>query len=406
MANIERHSSVFRKNCVALADDTLRYISNCGGTRSGKTYSILQLLNYVVANKDAAGDVTSVVSETLPHLKKGAIRDFERIIGHPLRFDARWNESDHTYTYTNGAKIEFFSVDAAGKVQGPARKRLFVNEANHIKYETFRQLDIRTTAVVFIDYNPTAEFWAMTRVENLPECITIRSTYKDNEFLTPEQVRAIESNRTDANWWRVFGEGLVGVNEGVIYSFEQIDELPDPSGLVETYGMDFGFTHDPSVLVHTLIDTAQRRVYFDEVFYQRGMLNADMIAAMESAGVPRSNVMIFADCAEPKTIEELYRAGWNVLPCYKATKKAEQVQILRGYQHFITKRSVNAIREHRGYVWAQDKEGNNLNEPIAFNDHFEDAARYSVMSYLVEYGGGGARLGFGYDYDNEEDDDI
>lgn len=396
-----RYSKVYWKIYDAVAEKHPRVISNRGGARSTKTYSTLQFLNDVIPVTDKAGDVTSVVSETLPHLKKGAIRDFERIIGQPLKFDSHWSESEHTYTYDNGAKLEFFSVDSPGKVQGPARKRLFVNEANHISHETYRQLAIRTTGLIFIDYNPTSTFWAIERVEPLETTFCINSTYKDNPFLSREQVAEIESNRNDANWWRVFGEGLVGVQEGVIYDFEQIDTMPDNPGLAETYGMDFGFTNDPTSLIHCMIDTARKIVYFDEVFYQRGMLNSDIAAAMEQNGVPRGGVPIYCDCAEPKTIEELYQYGWNVLSCYKATKKAEQIQMLRGYKHMITKRSTNLIREHRGYVWAKDKEGKPLNEPIAFNDHAEDAARYGVISWLTERPG--YSFGFGSEYDFMDD---
>lgn len=390
-----QYSGVFWKIYDAVAQQHPDVISNRGGARSTKTYSVLQFLDEVLPF-DKAGDVTSVVSETLPHLKKGAIRDFENIVGRPLKGCPEWSESEHTYTYPNGAKLEFFSADTPSKVHGPQRKRLFINEANHITYETYRQLAIRTSGLILIDYNPTSAFWAMDRVENLPTTITIHSTYKDNPFLSARQVREIENNRADKAWWDVYGLGLVGKNEGVIYDFEQVDALPDPAGYVETFGIDFGFTNDPTAIIHALIDTGRKVVYFDELCYERGLLNSEIAARMESEGVPKHSTMIFADSAEPKTIEELCRYGWNVLPCYKATRKAEQVQMLRGYKHYITKRSTNLIREHRGYVWAQDKNGNPLNEPIAFNDHAEDAARYSVVSYLTEYGDSGQyAYGFG-----------
>lgn len=394
-----QYSGVYWKIYDAVAQHHPRVISNRGSARSTKTYSILQFLDDVIPATDSAGDVTSVVSETLPHLKKGAIRDFENIVGHSLKGDGCWNESDHTYTYPNGAKMEFFSADTPSKVHGAQRKRLFVNECNHIPYEIYRQLAIRTSGLILLDYNPASEFWAMERVECLDTTTLIHSTYKDNPFLTDAQVREIESNRNDENWWRVYGLGLVGRNEGVIYDFEQIDALPDPAGYVETYGIDFGFTNDPTAIVHTLIDTGKKEIYTDEICYQRGLLNNEIASVMEDAGIPKQSVMIFADCAEPKTIAELCQYGWNVLPCYKATRKAEQVQMMRGYKHYITKRSINLIREHRGYVWAQTKDGNPLNEPIAFNDHAEDALRYSVVSYLTEYASAGQySFGFGFDY--------
>lgn len=393
-----QYSGVFWKIYDAVAQQHPRVVSNRGSARSTKTYSILQFLDEILPY-DKPGEVTSVVSETLPHLKKGAIRDYESIKGGDLKNNPAWSESEHTYTYPNGAKLEFFSADASGKVHGPQRKRLFINECNHISYETYRQLAIRTSGTIFLDYNPTSDFWAIEKVESLPTSVMIHSTYKDNPFLSAQQVAEIESNKQDVNWWRVYGLGLIGRNEGVIFDFEQVDALPEPDGYVETYGIDFGFTNDPTTICHTLIDTGRKVVYFDEICYQRGMLNADIAATMQAAGVPERSTMIFADCAEPKTIEELCQYGYNVLPCYKATRKAEQLQMMRGYKIYFTKRSTNAIREARGYVWAQDKNGNPLNEPIAFNDHFMDAARYSLVSYLTEYGQTGQySIGFGSEY--------
>lgn len=374
-----------------------RYIDSQGGTRSGKTFSALQLF-ILLAKTDKQPTITSVVSETMPHLKRGAIRDFQAILGSEWS-DAAWSKVESIYTFPNGARIEFFSADQPGKVHGPARDRLFVNEAVNIDYETFRQLAVRTRDFIIIDYNPTHAFWAHEHIAPRDNCVSINSTYQDNNFLTAAQRLEIESNRDDANWWRVYGEGKVGQLDGLIYDFEQIDEMPDAGDMVETYGMDFGFTNDPTTLIHALIDTGRKVVYFDEVCYQRGMLNADIAAMMEREGVPKYGPMIFADSAEPKTIAELGGYGWNVLPCYKATRKAEQIQLMRGYKQRITKRSLNLIREHRGYTWAKDKDGHSLNEPIAINDHAEDAARYALVSFLAQYAGSGSySFGFGSDY--------
>ena len=364
-----------------------RYISVPGGARSSKTFSILELLLYIATTYDKAGNVTSVVSETFPHLKRGAIRDFQNIIGESWQDDA-WSKSESIYKLPNGALIEFFSADAVGKVHGPQRKRLFINEVQNINYETFRQLAIRTEELIIFDYNPTHTFWANEIVEHRDDCIRVHSTYKDNPFLSPEQVREIESNKNDKNWWRVYGLGLVGQLEGLIFpDFEQIDELPAEG--VETFGQDYGFTNDPSVMIHTKIDTKHKALYFDELYYRKGMLNADMAREMESAGVPKRGTPIFGDCAEPKTIAELCTYGYNVQPCYKATRKAEQLQEMRGWKIYVTKRSLNLIRELRGYVWQTDKDGKQLNEPIGVNDHTLDAARYSVTSWLYQYRGRG-----------------
>ena len=371
-----------------------RYVVSVGGTRSGKTFAILQLLTYLVES-DKPGDITSVVSETLPHLKKGAIRDFEAIMGVTLKDDPNWNETEHVYTFPNGGKLEFFSVDAPSRVQGPARKRLFVNEAIHISHDTFRQLAVRTRGIIFLDLNPECVSWIDEKIMPRKNCITFRSTYKDNvdrntgkSLLTQAQIDEIEANKDDKNWWRVYGLGLTGQLEGLIFpDFEQIDELPT-SG-TETYGQDYGFTNDPSSMIHTRIDTGKKALYFDEVYFRKGMLNSDMAAEMEAANVPKRSTPIFGDCAEPKTIADLCTYGFNVKPCYKATRKAEQLQQMKDWKIYVTKRSLNLIRELRGYTWQKDKDGKQLNEPIGVNDHAIDAARYSVTSWLYEYQGKG-----------------
>lgn len=382
-----------------------RYLSSCGGTRSGKTYSIVQMLitkSQLEVERGLPATINSIVSETYPHLRRGAIRDFQTIMEKEgIWNEEQWSKTESTYTFDNGTKIEFFSADSPSKVHGAGRDYLFINESQNIPYEIARQLFVRTRKQIVLDYNPTHSFWLNEKIETDPDCITIHSTYLDNDFLTTEQIREIERNKQDPNWWRVYGLGLVGVLDGIIYDFEQIDEMPDADGRVETYGMDFGFSSDPSVLIHCIIDNDKQELYLDEIFYQRGMLNADMARAMESNGVPQHSTMIFADCAEPKTIAELCSYGYNVLPCYKATRKAEQIQRLRGFKMYVTKRSINMIRELRGYVWAKDKDGKALNEPIAFGDHAMDAFRYGCFSYLADYAQQGHYcLGFGSDYDS------
>lgn len=378
-----------------------RYISNDGGTRSTKTYSTLQLLHLIIPRVDKAGDVTSVVSETLPHLKKGAIRDFENIMGHPLASDDRWNATDRTYTYPNGAKLEFFSADAPGKVHGPARKRLFCNEANHLDWETFRQLDIRTTGIVFIDYNPASVCWIQEKVECRKNCVVIHSTYKDNPFLTPEQVAAIEANKDDANWWRVYGKGEVGSLEGLIYSFEQIDAMPPRNvdkpqqektedelyadSLEEIQGIDFGFTNDPTTRVQIYADKKRKVAYLRERCYKTGMMNDAIAQDMADDGVTK-NIPVYADCAEPKSIAEINRYGFSLVACdkdapVKSDKRKFQIQWLQGWKLYVTKDSINLIRELRNYTWAKDKNGTLLNEPITTFDHLMDAMRYALWSH-------------------------
>lgn len=364
------------------AEKSPRIISQRGGTRSGKTFSTLQFLWLLIPRADKAGDVTSVVSESLPHLKRGAIRDFESIVGKPLKMCDEWNQTELTWTFPNGAKLEFFSVDNPGKVQGPARKRLFENECNHISYEAHRQLAVRTTGLIILDYNPSGVFWAIEKVEPREDCICIKTTYLDNrEFLSAEQIAEIESNKEDVSWWKVYGLGEIGTLEGVIYDFDTIDEMPDNAGLLEVQGLDFGFSNSFTARVRLLVDERRKIIYAQERCYRRGMLNSDIVADLRADGVP-AYVPIYADCAEPKSIEEINRGGFRVLPCVKTgeDKKVEQIQWLKGWKLLFTKDSLNLINEARTYTWLCDKDGNYLNYPIKKNDHLMDAMRYAAWT--------------------------
>lgn len=376
-----------------------RYIDSGGGTRSSKTYSALQLL-FLIAEGDKHPTITSVVSETMPHLKRGAIRDFKEILSEDGLWDEDcWSKSESIYTLKkSGSVIEFFSADQPGKVHGPARDRLFINEAVNVPYETARQLFVRTKDLIICDYNPTHSFWIHEHIVPRDNCITIHSTYQDNPFLTPEQVAEIESNRHDRNWWQVYGEGKVGTLEGLIYAFEQIDRMPDDAGLKEVWGMDFGFTNDPTAIVRCLVDTGRKVVYVDEKCYRTRMMNADIATLLTSEGIGPA-VEIFADCAEPKSIAEIRTAGLKVLPSDKdapvrSQKLAFQLQWMQGWQVKVTKSSVNLIKELRNYTWDKDKDGNSVNYPIDIYNHALDAMRYAIWSKFGKRSTGAYTIGF------------
>lgn len=355
-----------------------------GGTRSGKTYSILQLLNILIPAADKAGDITSVVSETLPHLKRGAIRDFENIIGTPLKMHPAWNASENVFTYPNGAKLEFFSADAPGKVQGPARKRLFMNECNHIEHETFRQLEVRTTGLIILDYNPSATFWCIEQIEPRQNCIRIHSTYKDNSFLSPEQIASIEANMSDKNWWKVYGLGELGQLEGQIFDFDQIDALPEDARLKEVWGLDFGF-RDPTAIVKMLADTGRKIAYIQQKAYRSNMDNNDIAAELNNAQFP-AHTTLWCDAAEPKSIAEIAAAtGGKIKACDKGgvsvgSKRKFQILWVQGWRLFVTKESVDVIKALRNYVWEKDANGNDTDVPVHKWSHGPDAIRYGLYS--------------------------
>ena len=370
--------------------DGLRGVDSRGGTRSTKTYSALQFLVFLAVGL-VSKKLISVVSETLPHLKKGAIRDFEEImqkegiIATSLRDDPRWNATDRVFTFANGTIIEFFSADSPGKVHGPSRDILFINEGQNIRWETARQLMIRTREFIIVDYNPTHEFWAHTELATDPRFRTIVSTYKDNPFLTPAQVEDIERGKKNANWWRVYGLGQTGQLEGVIYSFEQIDTMPDNAGLVRIGGLDYGFTNSKTAGVDILADVRRKELYLDEMFYNTGMLNSDIIRALNAHGFPKKGPRLYADCAEPKSNEEIKRAGFNVFGSYKGKSIEEQIAFVQGWKIYVTKRSVNLIKEGRNYIWDTDADGKKLNVPIKDYDHGMDAMRYAVFGQLADF---------------------
>lgn len=377
-----------------------RYLSSCGGTRSGKTFSIIQMLLLIGLGEEkrkARPTITSIVSESMPHLKRGAIRDFKRILQEEgIWCEDKWSETDKTYTFDNGSIIEFFSVDNAGKVYGSARDRLFINECQHVAYEIARQLFVRTRERIIIDYNPTHHFWAMEKVESKDNCITIHSTYKDNQFLSPEQVREIEDNVSDTNWWRVFGEGKEGTLEGLIYDFEKIDALPvrdEMDHLIEVQGLDFGFSMDPTARVQVVADPRKRIAYIRERCYQTHMQNRHIIEDLQMDGVgPRTP--IYADCAEPKSIADISEAGFNVIPCDKdapvrSDKLRFQLQWMQGWKLMVTKDSLNLINELRSYTWAKDKDGGTLNYPIDKFNHLLDALRYALWTHFGQQAGAG-----------------
>ena len=410
------HTPVFSQMVEALGRDPRpRFVSSCGGARSGKTISALQVL-FLLASQDKTPTVTSVVSETFPHLKRGALRDLRTAVV-DLFDESCWSVSDSSYTFPNsGAVLEFFSADNAGKVHGPARDRLFLNEAQNIDWETARQLFVRTRDLVFLDYNPTHEFWAMTKIENRDECLRIHSTYTDNRnrdtgemLLSDAQIREIESNRGDRNWWQVYGLGQVGTLDGLVYTFDTVDALP-PKGidkpqrekseaelyadsLQEVHGLDFGFTNDPTARVQIYADPKRKEAWVRERCYRTRMRNADIAADLKDDGVTR-RVPIYADCAEPKSIAEIQDEGFRVIPCDKdapvrSDKLKFQLQWMQGWTLHFTKDSVNLIHEARNYTWAKDRDGNALNYPIDQYNHLLDAMRYALYTAYGKRAGAG-----------------
>jgi len=308
-----------------------------------------------------------VVSYALPHLKLGAMRDFENIIqDYGMTVESLKNISDSTF-YINKSIIEFFGTDNVGKVHGPARDILFINECNYIKYDIFDHLAIRTRGTVFLDYNPAHEFWYHDEVQNKLDHELIKSTYLDNEFLTAAQVQRIEAKKGNERWWTVYGLGELGQLEDAIlrnWTFGEFDTSL-PSG----FGLDFGF-NDPDAMVRVAIDHKHKKIYMDERIYKDGN-SYDQLKQLVASHANR-NDLIIADCADARMINEL-RRYFNIRGVNK--KKwtvAEALKMMQDYEIIVTETSINLVRELRNYVWNDKRAG----IPIDDFNHLIDAARY------------------------------
>jgi len=343
-----------------------------GGTSSSKTISILLYL-IALAQSDEKPTLTSVIAESIPHLKRGAIRDFKNILKtHNYWNDDLWSISDKTYTFETGSQIEFFSADDATKLRGGRRDRAFLNECNNITLEAFDEVEVRTKEFIFLDWNPTNEFWFYTDVLHKREDVEhIILNYKDNEALSEEIIKSIEARKERKNWWQVYGLGLLGELDNKIYKdWQTIDEIPHEAKLIRR-GLDFGYTNDPTAIVD--IYSYNGGYILDEKCYQKGLSNkqiADMLLTFD-------NILTIADSSEPKSIDEIKSYGVNIIGAKKGAGSINQgIQYIQDQRISITKNSLNLIKEYRNYLWKTDRDGKVLNVPEDVFDHILDATRY------------------------------
>jgi phage terminase large subunit len=352
-----------------------------GGTSSSKTFTILSfLIQYAIDNPNSE---ISVVSESIPHIKRGALKDFIKIMRWIGNFnEGNFNQSNLTYRFNKGSYIEFFSADQPDKLRGARRDILFINECNNVNFESFQQLNIRTKKFVYLDFNPTSEFWVHTELKDEQDSDFLILTYKDNEALDNSIVQQIEKNRLKAetsaywsNWWRVYGLGEIGMLEGVIFSnWKTIDILPKEANLIGI-GLDFGYTNDPSAIIEIYNYNGQRII--NELKYQTGMLNSDIANALPK------HVPVYADSSEPKSIEEIKRYGITIKGVTKGKDSINYgIDVMQRNEYLVTSNSVNLIKELRAYCWDTDKAGTRLNKPIDTNNHAIDALRYHEMETL------------------------
>ena len=372
----------FEKLLDAFVNPRYRGVASKGGTRSGKTWAVLQML-HILAKANPNPLVISCVAATFPMVKRGMLRDFKAMVAAEGDWDEnRFNKTESTYEYESGTIIEFFSCDNAGKVHGPARDILFINEAQGIPREIYRQLDIRTRKKVIIDFNPVRKFWGETEFAG-DRYVTIHSTYLDNPYLTPEQVHAIEKNRGDENWWRVYGEGMTGGVEGNVYpEYEVIDEMPEVyTG--RCLGLDFGFTNDPTAIVDIRFEGYN--LFLDLLMYETGLTNSQIGDYLTGQALNR--IVTVCDSAEQKSIVELQRAKVKATPAIKGKGSiASGIQQVKTFKLYVTKRSTHMMDELDNYKWVKDELNDTYtNVPIDAWNHSLDAMRYGVDYLLRKY---------------------
>jgi phage terminase large subunit len=363
-----------------------------GGTSASKTFSVLPfLIDYAVKNPKQE---ISIVAETIPHLRRGAMRDFLKImdlIG--MYRDEQFNKSSLTYYFQNGSFIEFFSADNSSKLRGARRDILFVNECNNIDWESYYQLAIRTRKFIYLDYNPVSEFWVDTELLGDSDTDFVVLTYKDNEALDKSIVKEIEKAKEKAktsayweNWWRVYGLGEVGSVQGTIFAnWQQIDTIPNDARLLGI-GLDFGYSVDPTACIG--IYKYNDSFILHELIYQKELSNKNIFDLIKS-----EPTMVICDSAEPKSIAELQSYG---LKCMGALKGKDSIlhgiQLIQQQKLLVTKHSTNLIKELRSYVWATDRDNKPTGNPIEINNHLMDAMRYGFTHIIQQPGLGTYRI--------------
>lgn len=353
-----------------------------GGTSAGKTFGVLPVLIDIAA-KNPLTEI-SIVAESIPHLKRGAMKDFKKIMVETNRFVfARWNATDFKYTFANGSQIEFFSADNDSKLRGARRDYLYMNEANNMTFHAYTELASRTKLGVYLDWNPVNEFWFHTDLMNDNDVDFIIVNYLDNEacpesalnFINKAKEKALTSSYWE-NWYKVYGLGQIGTLEGVIFTnWKQIDTIPNDARLLG-YGLDFGYSNDPTAIVEVYLWNDQR--ILNEICYQKGLSN-NQISKFITTKEP-----CYCDSSEPKSIAELKAVGVNAYPVTKGADSINfGIQIIQNNDYLVTSNSLNFIKELRKYAWDKDKKtGEKLNKPIDNFNHAIDGWRYHEMETL------------------------
>jgi len=362
-----------------LLNSDKKIIVEQGGTRSGKTYNIILwiIFEYCTNNRNK---VITVCRKSFPSLRATVLRDFMSILeSHNLYSEKFHNKSNSEY-YLFGNLVEFISLDQPQKIRGRKRDLLFINEGNELFWEDWQQLVFRTQERIVIDFNPSDEYhWIYDKVLPRDDCAFFKTTYLDNPFVEESIRKEIELLRdTDEQYWQIYGLGERAASRSTVFRYAEVSHIPEDAELV-AYGMDFGFSNDPSTLVS--VYTKDINLYVKEHLYRTAMTTTDIHKFLLSEEL--DNKPIYADSAEPRLIEELRRMGHNIFPSLKGKDSVNAgIDLLKRYKINILSTSSNAISEFRNYKWKEDKTGALLNTPIDDNNHIIDPCRYATYSIL------------------------
>ncbi|MBQ3942814.1 MAG: PBSX family phage terminase large subunit [Elusimicrobia bacterium] len=360
-------TNVFNKNAKARKDG-FRYIINQGGTSSSKTFSILQLLTLIAIKHKKHIDIVGL---SVPHLKSGVLNDMPAIFEQfGLNWHLMFNKADKYVEFENGGMLQFIAFDNIGKAHGGRRDILYLNEANHLNYNIVEQLMVRTRDCIFIDYNPTNAFWVHKKlqVEEADKTILIKSTYKDNQYLEQTIIDSIESRKGDGNnnFWRVYGLGELGIAEGLVFNNFEQKEFDKARFSQYFYGVDWGFSSDPYAFVEVAIE--QNNLYICNEVYKKGYFNKQTAELIKPIC---KNSLVVCDSAEPKSIAEYQSLGINAIATKKGKGSIESgIKYIQQFDKvFIHTSCPNVYDEFCNYQWKQDKNGDNMPQPVDNFNH-------------------------------------
>jgi len=370
--NLEINTTITFEN---IMNSTHKVVHNVGGTRSSKSYSALQ---YCIVEAIKNPTIVTIVRKTIPSLKRTIMKDFKDIlIDIGIWSESDWNTTDRIWTYGNSI-IQFISTDDADKLRGVKSDILFIDEANEVDEESAFQLSIRTTRKIIFCYNPTVSPYHWLR--KMQDCDRYVTTYKDNPYLDKSIIDGIEQlKEKNPKYWKIYGLGEYAANDKAIFNFELCGEH---NGDFVGFGIDFGFSSDPTALV--AVYKSNDRLFIEELLYETGLVTKDIADRLRALDITKSEE-IWADSAEPRLIEELYRMGFNIKPVTKGKDSIKfGINVMKNYKIFIDKKSQNLINEMYSYQYATDKYGYVTDTPEGGLDHLIDAARYCCMMKLSQ----------------------